>query len=435
MDYEDPQANSISIAVRRHVTAGESAPILLLNPGGPGGSGTDMVTWAPYLFSEQLRSQYNLVGFDPRGVQQSDSVECLSDSELDAYLALDLDMSTETGRAAAAENAAILAEQCTMNTGDLLGFVDSDSVVRDMDIVRAVVGGREQLDYFGFSYGTYLGALYADVFPERVGRFVLDAAMDPSLSLNDVAMGQAMGFDRAVRSYMDACLEGECWFKGSAAEGLDAISALFDTTRAAPLPTGEPARPLTRSLALTGVLTALYSPLYWLQLSSALDLAINAGDGSGLLALADIGNSRNPDGTFDGNATEAFMAINCLDYPLEGTESDWQAAASEMAALYPVFGDALAYSEVTCAAWPYSATGERTAVTAAGSEPILVVGTTRDPATPYEWAVSLADQLDNGHLLTYEGDGHAAFGNSRCVNDAVEEFILAGRVPEEGATC
>lgn len=436
MNYDDPDGETITLAVRRHNTAGDKGRMLLLNPGGPGGSGTEMVTWASYLFDESVTELYNLVGFDPRGVQTSSAVECISDAELDAQLAMDIPLETDEDFESYADFIREHAAKCQENTGPLLEFVDSESAVRDMDILRAVISRADTLDYFGFSYGTYLGTLYADMFTENVGTFVLDGAMDPSLSMSEIAMGQAMGFDRAIRSYMENCLAGSsCWHRGSAEDGLEKISQLFEVTFSTPLRTDDPDRSLTQSLATSGVTTAMYSVFYWPQLTTALDQAINLGDGTGLLALADTGNSRNPDGTFDGNLQEAFTAINCLDYPIEGTLEDWRADGARMAELYPVFGDSLAYSEVGCSNWPYESARERLPIAAEGSPPILIIGTTGDPATPYEWAVSLSDQLENGHLLTYDGDGHTAYGNSLCVIDVVDDFLLHGTVPAPGETC
>lgn len=435
MDYTNPDGETITLAVNRNQSSGPEARTILMNPGGPGGSGTDMLEWAPFIFGG-VTDTYNLAGFDPRGVETSSAIDCISDAELDAWLAADVDISTDEGIDAYAEEFREFAQSCVDNTGPLLEFVDTDSAARDLDILRAVVSRTEQLDYVGFSYGTFLGTVYADLFTERVGAFVLDAAVDPSLTLAELAMGQAMGFDRAVTSFMEDCLAGEdCFHQGEADEGLAKISQLFDVAFSTPLPTGDPARPLTSSLALTGVITGMYAPLYWPMLNTALGQAINDGDGSALLELADLGNSRNPDGSFDGNGSEVIMAVNCLDYPVEGTLEDWRAAAEQMNEQYPTFGDAMAYSEVTCSNWPYESTRERAPITASGSEPILVIGTTRDPATPYEWAIGLAEQLENGHLLTLDGDGHTAYGMNGCITGHVNEFLLNGTIPAEGTTC
>lgn len=435
LDYDDPSGETITIAVERTAESGPSRS-LLLNPGGPGGSGTDMVEWSVMLFSREVRDEYRIVGFDPRGVATSSAIECVSDEEMDAWNAESIDTSTEEGVDQMLAAYQEFADACQANSGDLMEFVDTESVVRDMDIIRAVISRTDQLDFFGFSYGTLLGSVYADLFTDRVGTFVLDGALDPSSSVSDLSWGQAEGFDVALRSYLQDCLDGtNCWFSGSVDDGLAQIRTLFDQTLATPLPTSDPDRPLTQSLAMSGVITAMYTTYYWPQLTSALDQAINEGDGTRLLGIADEGNSRNADGTYDGNGSEAFMAINCLDYPVEGDRESWRQEAEDIAAAYPTFGDGMAWSDAVCSVYPYQATEPREEIHAEGSNPILVIGTTRDPATPYQWAIELADQLENGHLLTYDGDGHTAYGNDLCINDAVDAFLVDGTIPPEGTTC
>lgn len=436
LDYEHPAGETIQIAVRRLNSGGPDAPALFLNPGGPGGSGTAMLDWFPQSLSERMAAAWNPVGFDPRGVNRSTAVDCLTDAELDDWLARTFDTSSAAGVDEYAQAMADFGKRCADGTGPLLDHVDTDSAARDLDILRAVVGRSDTLDYMGFSYGTFLGAVYADLFTQRVGRFTLDGAVDPSLDIAQLGLGQAAGFEAAAREYVADCLAGsDCPLSGTVEMGLADIRTVLEVTRATPLPTGDAARPLTYSLALTGVLLALYDDSLWPYLSAGLDNAM-VGDGSGLLLLADFGNGRLEDGTYEDNSNEAFLAINCLDYPVEGSRADWARTASEISQVSPTFGDALAWTEVACDAWPYKAQRERGLIAAPGSAPILVVGTTRDPATPYEWAVNLADQLEEGHLLTYDGSGHTAYGRSnQCVLDAVDSFMLEGTVPAQGATC
>lgn len=437
LDYDDPGGGTVTLAVRRLVSAGDGAPALFLNPGGPGGSGTAMIDWITFSVSDTLMAAYNLVGFDPRGVNQSDAVECVSDAELDDFRALDIDTTTDAGLAEYSRVMAEWAADCAANTGELLGHVDTESAARDLDILRAVVGRSATLDYLGYSYGTFLGAVYADLFTQRVGRFTLDGALDPSLSISELALGQAEGFERALRAYMADCQASpDCPFPGSVDDGLARIRALLDVIRSTPLPTGDPARPLTYSLAVSGIVLPMYESAIWPQLTAALDAAITGNDGSQLLYFADLGAGRLDDGSYEDNSNEAFMAINCLDYPVEGTLADWKADAERMKEISPTLGDALAWTEITCDVWPYESTRAREPIAASGSAPILVIGTTGDPATPYEWAVDMADQLDQGHLLTFDGDGHTAYGRSnQCVTDAVDRFMTRGQLPPEGATC
>lgn len=436
LDYDEPDGQEIGIAVKRYNSGGPDAPALFLNPGGPGGSGTAMIDWFPQSLSQRMLAAWNPVGFDPRGVNLSSAVDCLTDAELDEYLARSFDTSTRAGLDEYSAAMTEFGQACAERTGDLLAHVDTESAARDLDILRAVVGESETLDYMGFSYGTYLGAVYADLFTERVGRLTLDGAVDPALDVAELALGQAAGFEAAVQEYVDDCLAGpDCPLTGPRERALEQISTLLDVTMATPLPTEDPDRDLTNSLATSAILMALYDASLWPYLSTGLAAAM-AGDGSVLLFLADFASSRLEDGTYEDNSQEAFLAINCLDYPVEGDIEDWSATAAEIAGLSPTFGDALAWTEIACAAWPHAAQKERGPVSAVGSAPILVVGTTRDPATPYEWAVALADQLAEGHLLTYEGNGHTAYGRSNsCVVDAVDGFMLEGQLPAEGASC
>src|SRR5690606_8079115 len=207
MDYAEPDGETITIAVKRRA-AGDDEPVgsLFVNPGGPGGSGIQLAEAAQLMFSADLLDGYDIVGFDPRGVGQSSAVDCVSDAELDRIRAEDYE-TTERGLAALSATAEELAAACAENTGDLLAHVDTVSAARDLDVLRHVVGSS-RLDFLGYSYGTYLGATYAELFPENVGRVVLDGGLDPSLSSADLVRGQAAGFERALRVYAEDCLAG-----------------------------------------------------------------------------------------------------------------------------------------------------------------------------------------------------------------------------------
>ena len=331
-----------------------------------------------------------------------------------------------------------LEDQCDANTHveGLLDHIDTISAARDLDILRAVVGD-DALSYLGYSYGTYLGATYADLFPANVGRLVLDGAVDPTLSSGQISLGQAAGFENALRAYVEDCQRGKnCPLTGDVDDGVKQIQALLDLTVDSPLPTNDAKRPLTYSLAESAVLSLLYDDQYWQYLTSGLAEAMNQGKGTILLALDDALSSRNEDGTYSGNSTEVINAINCLDYPVEGDVASWQTEAHEMEQASPTFGADLSYPELFCQVWDHKSTRERKPIHASGAAPILVIGTTGDPATPYPWAVALAEQLDSGRLLTWEGNGHTAYGRAGdCVTDAVDRYLLAGELPQEGLTC
>ncbi|WP_127126558.1 alpha/beta hydrolase [Georgenia sp. SYP-B2076] len=439
LDYDNPGAKSITIAVKRLLSAEDGARVgnLLVNPGGPGSPGTDLAdpAFANQRFSEDLRAAYDIVGFDPRGVGASAPIDCVSDAELDRIRAADYDTDTEEGLAAYAADTELIAEGCAAKSGDELSEVDTVSAAKDMDVLRAVLG-ETTLDYLGYSYGTYLGATYAEQFPKNVGHFVLDGAMDPSLDSHETTLAQAVGFEDALRAYVEDCLAGSlCPLSGTVDDGVGQIRTLLQVTADTPLPTSD-GRELTASLAFAGIIAPLYDSASWVVLSQALDQAMHDGDGSTLLYLADLMAGRKADGTYPTNTTEANWAINCADFGAEGNLATWKAEAKELEKASPTFGSALSYSEMLCADWPGAPTGERAPIAAAGAPPIMVVGTTGDPATPYEWSQALADQLDSGFLVTYEGEGHTAYGRSNaCITSAVDRFLIDGEKPVDGLTC
>ncbi|NMR19797.1 alpha/beta hydrolase [Cellulomonas fimi] len=436
LDYAEPAAGSVELALKRAPAAsGTAIGSLLVNPGGPGVAGIDLVDSAVETFGEGVLANYDVVGFDPRGVGQSTPIRCLDDQAKDQLISTDVDYSTDAGVAAATAAYAALGAACAANTGPLLGHVDTVSAARDLDVLRAALGD-DALTYLGYSYGTLLGATYADLFPDRVGRLVLDGALDPTVTRSELALQQAVGFENALRAYVEDCQAGsQCPLQGGVDDGLAQVEALVERARRNPLQT-ESGRPLTGSLAFTGIALPLYDDALWGYLTQALTAAIVEDDGSVLLQLADIYNDRNPDGSFSSNSTEAFVAINCLDSASSADLAEMRAEAAEIEAAAPTVGAFFGYGGVTCAAWPYPPTGEPGPTTAEGAPPILVIGTTNDPATPYAWSEALAEQLSSGVLLTYEGEGHTAYGRSNdCILDAVDQFLLAGEVPADGTRC
>lgn len=433
MDYDVPQEETIEIAVKR-LLADDPQGSLLINPGGPGGSGIDLVEAASIMFTSTLRSEFDIVGFDPRGVGQSSAVECVSDAEMDRMRSTEF-ASDDEGLAELRAEAAALAEQCEERTGELLGHVDTVSAARDMDVLRHVLG-EPQLDYLGFSYGTLLGATYAELFPQQVGRFALDGAVDPALGDAELTLGQAGGFEAAIRAYAADCLEGsDCPLDGPVDAAVEQVQDLLELAEATPVPTAS-SRDLTVSLMASGIILTLYDDEYWPLLTAALTAAMDEHDGSQLLFLADLGADREPDGTYSGNSTEAFTAINCLDYSATSDAKALERDAERLVEASPTFGELLAYSEVGCQEWPVEAEVEREPIRAEGAGPILVIGTTGDPATPYKWSASLAEQLDDAALLTYDGEGHTAYGRSNaCIADAVDAYLISGEMPGEDLVC
>lgn len=440
LDWAQPDGDTIALRMVKHPAEGGSPQgTLFVNPGGPGASGADFVrTGVDRAIGSALRAEYDVIGWDPRGVGGSSAVHCLDDAQLDDYLfgvddSLDhLERGSDEWIAEAEALSAEFGAACAERTGELLGHVDTQSTVHDLDMLRRIVGD-ETLTYLGYSYGTYIGARYADAFPETVGRLVLDGVIDPATSQFDVVREQTRGFELALRSYVEWCLEGkDCPLSGTVDDGMRDIGALLAAVDAVPL-TGSDGRSVTSDTLLTAIITPLYSQSNWPYLD-ALIAQTDAGEADLALALADSYYGR-ADGTYSDNSTEAFSAINCLDYPTEIDPERMRREAAELIEVAPTIGQYQGYGDVGCASWPYDGVDERGAVRAAGAAPILVVGTTGDPATPYRWAVSLAEQLESGVLLSYDGEGHTAYGENRCVDRAVERYLLTGETPEPGLRC
>ena len=441
LDYDNPGGQTIEIAVKKRAAGGDSIGSLFVNPGGPGGSGIDLVDEAGSYFSKKLTSSYDVVGFDPRGVGASTAVDCLTDAELDAERAGANDPATPSA-SATEERAQKMGEACTSktSTSGLLDHIDTISVARDLDILRAV-DGQQALTYLGYSYGTYLGATYAELFPANTGRLVLDGAVDPSLSAEELALGQAKGFEASLRAYVESCQSSKlgCPLSGDVDSGVSQVREFLESTKTAPVPTSDSKRPLTYDLAVYGVLGSMYQTQAWPSLTLGLSQAMGKEgkpDGSALLKLADLVSSRESDGTYSNNGAEALMAVNCLDYPVQGDNASWEKNAKAIKETSPTFGSQLLYPDAYCQGWGHTSSRKREKITASGAAPILVVGTTGDPATPYAWAQALAEQLESGQLLTWEGDGHTAYGRSNdCVKKAVDTYLLNGTMPDKGLTC
>ncbi|MEV6652703.1 alpha/beta hydrolase [Streptomyces sp. NPDC051219] len=439
LDYERPNpAEDLDLAVARKKATGPGQRLgsLQVNPGGPGGSAIGYLqAYAGIGYPAPVRAQYDMVAIDPRGVARSEPVECLNGKEMDAYTQVDQtpDDQAETDRLVAAYKN--FAEGCVKRSGEILPHVSTVEAAKDMDVLRAVLGDKK-LAYVGASYGTFLGAMYADLFPSRVGRLVLDGAMDPTLPAIELNRDQTGGFETAFQSFAKDCAaQADCPLgKGGTADAGKKLTAFLNELDADPAPTGE-SRVLTESLATTGVIAAMYDESAWPQLREALSRAME-GDGAGLLALADSYYEREEDGSY-ANLMFANAAVNCVDLPPAFTGPEAVAAAvPSFDKASPVFGKGLAWASLNCTYWPVKATGKPQRLEAKGADPIVVVGTTRDPATPYKWAEALAGQLSSGALLTYDGDGHTAYGRgSDCIDTAINRYLLEGKAPADGTKC
>lgn len=434
IDWENPGDGQTEVALQRQVATGDATGSLLINPGGPGGSGIEFLPHAAGMISPSVLKKFHVVAFDPRGVGESDPVQCQDDKTKDAALSKDYPITPE-GLAQMEADQIKFGEACLENTGDLLGHVDTQSAAKDMDLIRELVGD-EKLNFLGYSYGTQLGAAYAGLFPENVGRLVLDGAVDITLDDDESNLQQATGFERAARNYVENCQQGAgCPLTGSVDDGMAQIKKLVDNAFDNPLPTTADRR-LTQTLAFYGIAVTLYDDQSWPYLTQGLTQAIKENDGTTLLLLADIYNDRNADGTFSSNQFEAIQAVRCLDSRGNSDPEHMAEQAAKILEVAPTLGESFGYGALGCKNWPVPEVETNYDIAAPGADPILVIGTTSDPATPYEWSQALAKTLDSGVLLTWEGDGHTAYGRSNeCIANEVDAYLLDGKVPDEGTIC
>lgn len=436
VDYTDPSGKTIEIETLRIPAQkpDEWQGSLVVNPGGPGGSGIDYALNARYAFGQPLRDHFDIVGFDPRGVGRSAPVDCLSDEALDEYIAGDATPDDDTPVAEIRESNRDFAAGCKELSPDLVEHVSTQDVARDMDVLRAAMG-NDQLDYFGASYGTSIGATYAELFPENVGKFVLDAATDPDVSALDASLQQAEGFETALRAYVQNCVDSnDCFLGDSVEQGLTKIKNLMNDIEEEPLETGTD-RKLRIGNAFYGMIIPLYQRSAWSQLSLALKSAFQ-GEGRPLLLLSDIYASRDQDGGYTDNSMEAIGVINCLDDPVTFTPDQVEKVLPRFEQASPTFAGFFAWGMMGCEGFDPSASPEPLDIKGEGANPIIVTGTTRDPATPFRWAKNMANSLESGVLIERDGDGHGAYNaGNECVDEAIEGYLINDEVPEDGLKC
>jgi pimeloyl-ACP methyl ester carboxylesterase len=435
IDYARPDGGTTRIRAAVHPAEGGTARrSLFVNPGGPGASAIDFSSSMSSSFGTDVREMYDIVGVDPRGVGRSTPLECLTDKAFDAFTRVDPDPDDDAEVTALRGSITTLGHGCAERGGALAAHVSTVEAAKDMDVVRALLG-RPTLDWFGASYGTQLGAVYAQLFPQKVGRMVLDGAVDPSLDAAGSSLGQTTGFQRALDAFAADCVrQSGCPLGTGATAGQDKIAALMKQLDASPMK-ATAGRDLTEGQAFYGIAVTLYDKTTWPYLSQALTAAFK-GDGSILLQLSDAYFERTSNGSYANNIGEVIYAVNCLDATDPLTQAETEALIPRFEKVSPVFGRSLAWGALACTDWPIKPTNPLPKITAEGAPPILVLGTTRDPATPYEWAQALASQLSSGVLVTRDGDGHTAYNSgNECITDAVDAFFTAGTVPEKGLTC
>ncbi len=432
VDHDDPDGPLIDIGLVRAPATdpGDRIGSLVFNPGGPGGSGIDFLKVAVGSIPSEVAARFDLVGFDPRGVGASTAVDC--DIEIDDNVTLLAEGDDEGWARLVEEAMARPSESCPADVLELAPHVGTNNAARDLDLIRAALGD-ERLSYVGFSYGTRLGATYAELFPERVRALVLDGAVRPTTDFASLDLEQGEGFDRALENFAAACDADEDCVVRELGPTLDVLDGLEGEIAAAGgFATGDPSRTLTPGELALGVAASLYSKEAWPLLARALRLAASEDDGSLLQALADTYAGRNPDGTYD-NSTEANFFINCADDGERPDEAAVRARGESAAARSKHFAEFLR-ATTGCIGAP-APIDPLIVGPAAGAAPILVIGSTGDPATPYEWSVALAEFLDSGVLYTVEAEGHTAYTSIDCVEPVVNAYLIDLTLPAEGSSC
>jgi pimeloyl-ACP methyl ester carboxylesterase len=430
LDYADPSKGIIGIALDRHQATGRSIGDLLVNPGGPGVSGVNYLPTMVSQLSTQMRAHLDVVGFDPRGVDRSDPIICGTGRQLDAELTVNPSPTTVAGFDAIVASDRRFIAGCQARSGALLPYVATVDAARDIDRIRIALG-RAKLDYLGFSYGTYLGAVYAKMFPSHIRAMVLDGAIDPDLGTVATVEAQAAALDHELDAFLAACLRHTCDWSPNAKPAA-AFAALITQVTKHPMAVSGSDQQVNTATLLYGAAAALYSPADWTILGAALT-DLDHGQGGPILQLFDGYVERASNGSYS-NVTEAETAVNCEDVTVPSL-AGLRAAGPAVARIAPIFGLLDLYSEATCSIWPVKPTGPPEPIHAAGSPPIIVVGSTEDPITPYAWAQALAKQLDHGILLTRDGYGHTAYGFSSCIRANVDAYFLSLKLPAKGTTC
>jgi len=424
LDYAKPDGTAITLAmVRRAATSEPRLGTLFINPGGPGGSGTSYVGY----FNPAGLEAYDILGWDPRGVGYSTPVTCMGPAELDRFYAMDGSPDDRAEERARNEAVQGFGRSCLERSGSLLQHVSTVETVKDLELLRGLVGD-EKINFFGSSYGTRIGSLYAELYPERVGRMVLDGSVN--ISGSD-AITQAEGFERALNNFASWCAERRCRLGDSRSAVLARVKSYLEELDQAPLRVGD--RTLTQQLGVEGVFYSMYGGEgSWERLRDALVAAIFDRDGRALLALGDRSNFRRDDGSYD-QINYSFPAVRCLDSQ-DVSVREMERRYARISKVAPVLGR-LGGADLTCVLWPVAPAPPPPSVDEAGAGPIVVIGTTGDPATPYEYAVDMADRLQSGVLITFEGEGHLAYGKSECVQRLVRDYLARDRVPPDRSRC
>ena len=432
IDYANIKIGTFKIAVLKHAASNKEDRIgsMFVNPGGPGASGVEYAYSAEYIVSPELLALYDIVGFDPRGVGRSDPIQCLTDDETDANYASDSKPDNAKEFELLVKESQDYVDKCEKNTKNLNAY-STENAARDMDVIRSVLGDKK-LNYLGKSYGTYLGTIYAQLFPDKIGRVVLDGAIDPHATPLEQSLTQAIGFDNALSAFIKDCLQiVTCPLPKDATKQY--FIDLFNSVAKKPLTTRSK-RVATESLVVLGAASALYdNESGWPMLRVALKQA-KTGNGYMFLALADAYSGRQLNGTYPNNEADSGFVIDCLDWNDDRSNEKILQDSELFKVQAPVFGPYLANSGISCKY--FTGIKPPIKIDQIRTTPIIVIGTLRDPATPYSWAIALHKLLTNSFLITLDGDGHTGHGRgSACVDKTVDTYFITGKIPNIDLNC
>ena len=433
VDYQQPDGPRFELFVARYNALDQDNKIgsLLVNPGGPGFGGTDLAFFAAQIFDRPLLDRFDIIGWDPRGTGESDPpIDCIDD--YDPYFTeIDSTPESDAERRELVDTAQEFARQCIGKNRAIIEHVGTNNSARDIDTIRRALG-EDHISYFGLSYGSELGATWATLFPDTVRAAVLDGASDPEADALESSLQQVAGFEASLDTFLARCsADDDCAFHndGDAEAAFDVLLGELDDD---PIPSQPGRPPVNRDVAITAAVQSMYSQSFWPSLERSL-AAAQFGDGAGLLALHDTYYQRSADGSY-GNELEAFQTISCADTAerLTVEQTDAQAALfSEVAPHLSPEGSAGGYF---CTFFPES-TDPRITITGVGAGPIVVIGTTGDPATPFESTVRMSNTLEDGRLVIVEADQHTGYGVNRCVIDVVNDYLIELTAPADETEC
>ena len=427
VDYTKMDNQSFTLKVLRHSATDQKnkSGAIIVNPGGPGGSATSYAYNADYIFSKEINERFDIVGFDPRGVNESGQIRCLTDDEEDEFLNADASDGEAASIASISAVSKDFAEKCAKAAGKKLGHYSTLETAKDMEVLRILLN-EKKLNFLGKSYGTYLGTLYAALYPEAVGRVVLDGAVSPNVSMREQQLAQAVAFDKALNNFLAA----QKRFK------LSDIQKLLSDADTNPMKNRD-GRFANQSIAITAIAATLYdSEDGWKDLKKMLVQAIEKRNPTEMFKQADDYNNRDSAGNYYSNQTDISIIINCLDWKEPRTIEEMSSDRGAFVKAAPIFGPYLYLAGLPCKYWESEPQLPPMPLKDIKTTPVLVIGVTNDPATPYKWAQDLVKVFTNGKLLTLKGDGHTGHNQgNNCVDSVVDSYFLTGKIGSEPLIC